>query len=272
MGVAGLPMGMVLVAVAVVLLPIGIVASRYDSLVDKQDKDIGTLLRVLGSTASATGTTLHEALGRIDMRSVDSLTLSAGLLLTRLKSRASPALCWRRFVVETGSEVIKRSVKVFVDGVSLGGEPMEVGSRASLLAVNIGFLRAKRKVISTTFAWLSLVMHVVTIFLLVFAIEIVGGFGRLVESAGVAGQAAGQGPPLTILINYSFQQVQFLERLITPVVIGLSLTNAMAPKVAEGSYSLKLFLYLSLTLFGSGLSMLIAPQLADMIFGLGVTL
>ncbi|MDP3064884.1 MAG: hypothetical protein Q8O40_17030 [Chloroflexota bacterium] len=266
---AGASVGWVLILVGLLLVPIGIASSKYDGRVTRQDADISSFYRVLGSTATAIGTTPAEAMGRIDLRSMDSLAAPVKRLYERLKARAPLQLSWGRFVTETGSELIGRSVRVFLDGVSLGGEPEEVGNRASVMTTKVNFMREKRKLVSSSFGWLSLAIHATISFLLVFVIEIVAGFGSMVQSAGVADLAMGGGAAGNSMLSFSFQNMQFLQFLMPLVLIALSIINALAAKVADGGYLYKFFLYLGITLFTSGLAIAIAPKLAGMIFGMG---
>jgi len=268
LALAGMSLGWVLIVVGITLSPIGIASWRLDATVSKRDGDISTFLRVLGSTATAIGTTPVEALGRMDLRSIGSLAPAVKRLHTMLRSRITPELCWSRFVSETGSELISRGVRVFLDGVSLGGEAEEVGSRAALLTMKVNSLRAKRRLVSTTFGWLSLIMHTTIVFLLVFVLEIVDGFGRMVAAAGMADLASGQGMAVSSVLSFNFQNMEFLQGLIIPVALILGLVNALAPKVTDGGYSHKLFLYLSATLVATGLALVVAPTLATMIFGI----
>lgn len=262
------PIGLVLAAIGVVLLPIGIVASRLDKKVDDRDNDVSAFLRVLGATATAIGTTPTEALGRMDLRAIGSLAGSAKRLYTMLRARISPELCWNRFVTETGSELINRSSRIFVEGVTLGGEAEEVGTQASEMTMKVNFLRAKRKLVASSFGWLALIMHATIVFLLVFIIEIVNSFGTMVQSAGVAGLASGNGAAASSVMSFNFQNISFLRMLMIPVVIILSVINAITPKVTDGGYSHKFFFYLGATLVAAGLSLDAAPKLTHMLFNL----
>ncbi len=266
--IAGVSVGWVLVAAGAMVLPIGIAGWRLDNSVSKYDDDVSGFIRALGATASAIGTTPVEALGRMDLRSIGSLAPAVKQLYILPRSRINPDLCWRRFVAGTGSELVNRGVRVFMDGVNLGGDAEEVGSRASLLTMKVNFLRAKRKLVSTTFAWLSLIMHATVVFLLVFILDIVGGFAKVVEAAGVAGLASGEGAAMGSILSFNFQNLEFLRWLIVPVIIVLSVINAVTPKVADGGYSHKFFFYLGATLFTAGVSLVAAPKLASIIFGL----
>jgi flagellar protein FlaJ len=268
----GVSVGWVLMVIGAMALPIGIAAKRYDKDVTRKDADIGTFLRVLGTTATSIGTTPAEALGRIDLRAMASVAPDVRKLYTLLKSRVKPELAWQRFVEGTGSELIARSVRVFSDGVGLGGDAEEVGRRASLLATKVSNLRAKRKLVSTTFGWLSVAMHATVVFLLVFVMEIVGQFGNLVQSAGAV-TASDPNSPIALgsVFGFSFESMAFLQMLMAPVMIVLSIVNALAAYVADGGYTHKVFFNLGLTLLAAGVAAVLAPYLAAMIFSAAPT-
>ena len=105
---------------AALFLPVGFFSVRDDREIDKKDADIAPFLRALGGVTEATGTTIAEALSRIDVRSTGSLAPEVRKLRIRLQSGFEPALCWRRFVADTGSELVDRTIKVFCDGIPKG--------------------------------------------------------------------------------------------------------------------------------------------------------
>ena len=265
--VGGLQIGWILLLMGIILFPIGVVAGRFDYQVTRMDEDISTFMRTLGATISAIGGTTVEALGRMDLRSMDSLASSVKRLQMRLAARVVPALCWHRFVRETGSELINRSVRIFTDSMDMGGDPEEIGDRASFMTMKVKYLREKRKLVSQTFGWLTLAMHGTIVFLLIFIMEVVNGFGRLVAQAGAADTITGQAASLGTVLSFNLESMQFLQMLMIPVVIALSFINAIAAKVADGGYMHKFFYYFGLTLFASGVALVLTPVLANMIFG-----
>lgn len=267
--VVGISPGFVLVAVGAIIFPIGFSAAKLDRSIAKQDTDMSSFMRGLGATATAIGTTPGEALGRMDLRSTDSLAKPVTQLYTMLQARIETAICWTNFVMDTGSELVNRSIRVFVDGVGLGGDAEEIGNRAALLTRKVDQLRAKRRLISSTFGWLAVAMHVTIVFILVFIIEVVAGFSGLITDAGVGDVATGGGSAADAALSFDFENITFLRTMILPVVIILSVINAVAPKVTDGGYSHTIFVYIGVTLFTTGMNILIAPILAGAIYSIG---
>ena len=273
LGSVGLAMGAspgwLLVGVGLMMIPIGVVSASLDRAVTRQDGDISAFLRTMGATASAMGATPVEALGRMDLRSINSLSSAVTRLHTMLLARITPLLCWQRFVAETGSELINRGVRVFLDGVRLGGDAEEVSNRAAVLTMKVNFLRAKRKLVSSSFGPLCMMMHVTTVFLLLFIIEIVDGFGRLITNAGLGELATGQGTAAQAGLSFQFENISFLQGMVIPVVIFLSIINGITPKVTDGGYTYTICLYIGITLLTTGFCMIATPMLANVIFDIG---
>ena len=111
----GWGLGWAMILTAVMVLPVGLLMVRDDTKIDKRDADIAPFLRSLGGVTKAIGTTVAEGLSRIDVRSTGSLAPHVRRLQIGLDSSIDPDLCWRRFVAETGSELIDRTVRVFWD-------------------------------------------------------------------------------------------------------------------------------------------------------------
>lgn len=263
----GMDMGKVLVVAGVLLFPIGVISLSNDRKINKKDAEIGTFLRALGGIGSAIGATMTEALRRLDMRSIPALMPHLKTLATRLSLGLNPALCWRRLAAETGSEVIKRSIDMFWEATSMGGEAEKVGSRASLFATTVGYLRARRGLISSTFRWLSLAIHVAAVSLLLFIVEIVSSFARLIQGLTMEQADAPSYDAYGTVFNFDLASIQSLHPMVAIVVVVLSVVNAVAPHVTAGGHALNFFYYLGITLFLSGVAFLAVPPVVELIFG-----
>lgn len=139
-------LGFGFLALGISLLPAGLYTYIDDNKVSQLDQGLSKFIRALGNVAESLGTTLSNAMTKIDRRSLGSLEPYVKRLQSRLKSQLSPKVCWDRFVDETGSELARRSTAMLVDGVSLGGSPDKVGGIASDYAMSLALLRAKRHV------------------------------------------------------------------------------------------------------------------------------
>jgi archaellum biogenesis protein FlaJ (TadC family) len=146
------------------------------------------------------------------------------------------------------------------------GDADEIGRRASLLGSKMNQLRDKRRLVSGSFMYLSMAMHAVIGFLLIFIVEVVNGFQALIMTAGV-NVPGGPGAALGSVLAFNQSNLAFLSYAMVPVLLVLGVVNALAPKVADGGYSYTIYYYLAITTMLGGSSMLIAPILANLIFG-----
>jgi len=262
---AGVGLGWALMAAAASMFPIGVAGTIFDRQVTRKDSDISTFLRSLGNVASAIGVTVSNALDRLDLRSTANLVKDVECLRSRLISRLRPDLCWQHFSLETGSETIYRSVKMFNDATRLGGDPEEVGNRSSLLAMSLDFLRAKRGQVSSSFILLVLGMHVALVALLLFVTQTITIFSETVK--GVYTDAVTGLPTTAVQVfSFSFEKIGLLNTLVVPVILVLAGANAFAIKAADGGNKYKLFTYLGVTLGLSGAALVFVPIMAHRIF------
>jgi len=256
----GLGPAWTMIGAAVVLFPLGLISDMADRKITKKDAEIGSFLRSVGGMATSTGTTLKEALNKIDMSSFPVLQPDIQRLDTRLRALVSPLVCWQRFGNETGSRLIRQATGIFFEAVRLGGDPERVGFLCSLFASRTAMLRAKRRTVVSTFTWLTLVMHVVVAGLMVFVLEIIHNFLIMMQAAITPDEAELAAENLAMpLANFSPQQMQFLDAITVMMVVLLAVISAMAIIASDGGYKFKLTLHLSVLLFMSGICFWIVP-------------
>ena len=246
----------------VCLIPAGIFAYRDDAQVNTLDKELSNFVRSLGNVAEALGSTLTVAVNTIDRRSLGSMEPYIRRLQIRLNKRLSPQVCWRKFNDEIGSELVFRTMNMFVDGVSLGGSPGKVGAVASEYSMNVALLRAKRYVIALPFSFLTIPLHGAMTALLIFVLEIMSSFSNQIQlsSSELGAGSAALVPSLPVFQGWDMGQISVLTMA---AVLVLTLSNTLAPKFATGGHNLKLAFYGSIMCTISGLNMLMIPPLAS---------
>jgi len=263
----GADMGWVMMAASALMLPVGLLIMWDERKIDKRDSDIAGFLRSLGSVSKAIGSTLTEALGRLDFRSVASLQAGVRRLYNRLRSGMKPELCWERFIAETGSEHINRSVHIFWDGVSVGGDPQQVGNQSSMFAMKIALLRAKRRMVSSGFSWLCIVMHTAIATLLVFIYQVMLTFSTAVQAMQSESDEMAGFTSLPILGFFlGGTQLEMLRLMVIVVIVVLTGANAVAIKVTGGGHNYKYLFYLSIMLAISGAAFIFVPEAVSMVF------
>lgn len=262
-------LGLAMLAAAVIVLPTGLMMVWDDRSIDKFDSDVAGFLRSLGGITKAIGTTVTEALGRLDFRSLASLRKPVTILNTSLLLGIKPELCWQRFVGTTGSEHINRSIQIFWDSIAVGGDPEKVGTQASKFAMKVALLRAKRKLVSSSFSFTCIVIHATIAMLLVGIYQILVNFSKLLQNMGV--DKSGSMDALSNLPTFQFfaessSSLQLLNMMVTAMLIMLTVVNAASIKVIDGGHNLKFLFYFGIMLAISGLSLLLIPDLLKGVF------
>jgi flagellar protein FlaJ len=258
----GLDLGWILIGIAVLLLPVGIVSLMSDRITTKKDVEFSTFLRSLGGMATSTGTTLKQALTKIDLSSFPALEPDIRRLSTRLQALVDPEICWNKFGTESGSKLIQETSGIFYGAVKAGGDPERVGYLCSLFTARTSQLRAKRRLTAGTFSGLTNVMQVIVAGLMVFILSIVKDFAAMVDTLMPKDTAALQGQPMAMsLISISASDLQFLSMITIVMILLLALVGTAAIIFCDGGYKLKAALYLALTLLVSGISLLVVPPM-----------
>lgn len=261
--------------VSALLAPIGIVGMIDSKRIEKADKDISPFLKSLGSIAGTTGTTLTSATEHLDKKSVASLESNVKRLYKRLRNGINPKVCWRYFIGETGSELIKKATSVFLDATELGGNPMKIGETISKSSLGIVLLRGKRKLVSSGFMNLLIPLHAVMSGVLMFIYRIMFSFNNAVaemmekHSTEVKGAAGSMPMPSGLSffnIGSSSIDLSFMANFVTFVVLILTLSSAFAAKFASGGSNYKLCFYISVMFLISALIIFTVPIIADKIF------
>ncbi len=260
--------GLGFLIVGIALIPSGIFAYMDDMRVDKIDQEVATFVRSVGRLAGALGTTTAVAAARMDRKSLGALEPYIHRLQTRLKSNLSPELCWESFRDEVGSELMNRSSRMLVDGAALGGPPERVADLASNYALNIALLRAKRKVASGTFAYLTMPLHFALTSLMVFILEVMHSFDSRLNAAveelsKMGGGSGGSVISVSSLPVFQHQDLAFVSLLTLVVIVGFTIANTITPLFATGGHPIKTTFYASIMCIFSGISLMVVPSIAQ---------
>ncbi len=268
----GFELGWTFLILAIFLFVPGFIITRDDKRIGKLDADIPTVVRVLGGVTSAIGTTVTQALGQIDRRSMGSLTPEIDRLHLRLLAGIEPEMCWDRFVDETGSELVDRTKNMFWDALNLGADAGRAGTASALFSSNIAFLRANRDMVATTFRYLIMPLHGAMIALLLFIPEIMKLFSLNIQASadfltdGGSSNLPNSSMAIGELFTFGDINLGLVNFLVTFVVIVLTGADAFAPKAAEGGSNLKLIYNLAIMLTITGVMMIAVPMFANSIF------
>jgi flagellar protein FlaJ len=265
-------LGVALIVAALLILPVGVLTQKLESKIDSRDRDIADFLRSLGSVAAARGSTVIDSLKHIDQRAIGSLESELVRLLCRVAAGIQTSRAWARFIGETGSDLIHRVVRAFWDASDHGGDTEKIGRLCGDMALRVYLLRAKRKLVSSTFTYVVIPMHIALVGVMVFISEVVTAFNEklLQAQAFVSGENTTTLNPKDIGIPeaLAFQEFDtgFIKLMVLMVILALTLVNAFAPRAASGGHNLKIALFAAATMFASGVVLLLVPPMAAKMF------
>ena len=150
----------------------------------------------------------------------------------------------------------------------MGGDVEKVANLASQFALKISLLRAERKLVSTTFSWVVVPLHVVLMSILLFVTEVVQIFGAAladVQEQSLESDVVAQAGVSNVLL-FQFPALDFIPPFVGTVAIMLTLANSFAPYAADGGHKLKLCFYGAIMFFISGLTLILVPEMVQALF------
>ena len=270
--IAGAGLGWAFIALGVGLIPPGFIMNWDARKLSKRDNDLSTTMRMLGGVTSAMSATVSEALNHIDKRSMASLEPYLARLQVRMNARIDADKCWKRFVQETGSEMIDRTVRIFWDAIRVGGDADQVGQNTAYFAATVTALRMKRALVSSTFQFLVFPLHGAVVGLLIFIINVMSLFGQILIASAPEQtyEFSTRSPEIeaaaSSLASFGVANMEFLNLLIMTTVISLTIANAFAISFASGGHWMRTTFNLGVLGLVSGILMVIIPGAADGVF------
>ena len=181
-------------------------------------------------------------------------------LLARLTIGVDPKVSWRKLIVETWSELLRRNVNVLFDAIDAGGDLANVGTVLSETSFRIMDIRKQRIQVTKAFESTVYIIHSLLVAVLTFVLELLSIFYKLMLTL----QTVESGLH-TIL---PFQPIPLDTTILATVVfiIVMAITNAFAIKVAQGGMYETVWVPLSVLLAISGLVMFGIKFMTSMMF------
>jgi flagellar protein FlaJ len=254
------------------LLPAGFIMNRDSGRLLKLDADVATATRMLGGVTDAIGTTVSDALGKVDRRSLGSLEPYFRRLEVRVRSGITPDRCWDHLIRESGSELMERTINIFWDALTIGGNPLVTGKTAAFFSAEISLLRQKRALVAQTFGYLTVPLHAAMVGLLIFIVNVMQLFAESMLSdtdavdPGAAGAAVPDIANSSGFNTFAAVNFEFLNLIITMVVVVFTIANAVAPWAASGGHRMRAGYQIGVMMVVSGVCMTVIPPLSRMIF------
>ncbi|ADB58433.1 archaellar assembly protein FlaJ [Archaeoglobus profundus] len=269
--------GLGLVLSGIILLPLGIFGWIDDKKITKRDEAYTAFIRSVGSIVAGAGVSVAEALSRIDQKNLSELKDLVTKLYRRLSMGLDHRLSWEKFMGESGSYLIHKLTKIFVDAADMGGDTDAIGEIVSSSNLEMVLLRLKRGLIASGFVNLVIPLHISMVGLLLFITRILNRFTTLV-SMMFASQMATIGSTTDVLnrvpvtgLNlglFGSLPLELIGKYSLIISLILILANTLAMKVVKGGANYFLYFYGSILMITSGLLMIVVPPMVDWIFSI----
>ncbi len=261
-------LGIAMIVSALLLTPIAWLVWQDDKKIDQRDRDMPAFLRGLGSVMGAVGTTVAEGLSRLNRRSLGAMETHVRKLYVRLTNDLPPELTWARLAGESGSELVTRTVRIFSDGIKVGGDPAAVGDLASSFGQKVSLLRASRSMVSNSFAFVVVPMHAALLGIILFVTEVVVIFGNKiadVQSENLDSDLIAEAGVSNAIV-FAAPDAAFIRLLVVISIIMLTLANSFAPYAASGGHRYKIFNYAVIMMMISGIFYIVIPEIVQGLF------
>lgn len=186
-----LPVGVAFAIGTIPLLPVGMLAKGYENRIKRREENYSAFIRSLGASAASKGGSPREVLKQVKTHNFGPLTDMVENLYARLTWRLNDPLAWKYFSAESGSKLVESFNDMFIEGISFGGKPDQIGEIISDNVVRILNLRKARYSTAGTFRGMIIGMTASMAFVMFIGVGILGVMSQFFDTTqDVAEQAA----------------------------------------------------------------------------------
>ena len=233
---------------ALPLIPAGIYARKVENTIREIDsfypifvRSFGIAYSLIGHSPTALRSTLRSDYGL--------LTRLLRKLLARLVLGVDPAIAWRRLVIDTWSEMVRRLTNILYDSIDAGANMARVGTVLSDTAYSLLELKKQRKQVTKTFEYSLYMVHALLAGIVMAVIKLLSIF-NMILSKFQAMKVAVQLPLMFHPLGLSM-----IEQILPVFMVLVSIVNAYAVRAAHGGLWQIMLLPLAVFLLSSGLVM-----------------
>ncbi len=247
----------IMVIVGLILLPIGIIIKRVEGTISNIDEFFPVFIRSFGAHL-ATIPNMVKALEPLLISQIGKLKKPLMRLYARLSNGVDPQIAWEVFAAESGSELTRRGVKIFIDTVEHGGDIEGIGALISDHHNEMLRLRKQRLQVSKTFESTLYIMHAATIIILVFVTKLMIAFSTILS------QLMAEAPTgLSDIFPFKALDAPLLVNASLVLSILLTILNGMAVTRVSPGHSQSFYYYAALLAIISGISIAASSTLID---------
>lgn len=230
----------------------GYLAKRIENNIKHTESYFPTFIRSFGNTLSMVSLPVYAL--RSSLRSdFGPLTTPLKKLYARLSNGISEEIAWRLFELETGSEMIRRMMNIFIDTMLKGGKVSIVGNTISNISERLIEMRKKREQTAKTFESVIYMLHSITVVIIVFIMNLVNLLSYYLSSLkSIIPIGNVSGTLITLISIFS--------------IIVITIMNALTIKIAQRGFYQTFWYYFAILMTISGSIILITNMLVSILF------
>lgn len=276
--VLGINFGLICMLVGIMLAPLGYLGWIDDSNIISRDEDFTTFIRGLGSIMGGMGLTIGPALADVDRKSLHVLGPFVDSVYSKMNIGLEETLVWRKFIMETGSNLIYKYLGIFRDSINLGAGANEVAYIVSGSMLEQTLLRQKREMLATGFIVLLIPMHVAMIGIFAFLYNILITMSHAISSvlktfeetsSALSSSSSSVGGSMMGSINIftNFPEDKMQTFIITSIMI-VTVANILAGRIVKGGHRYMYYFFGSILLTLTGIMYIAAPIIVKVLFAI----
>ncbi|MCE4609131.1 MAG: type II secretion system F family protein [Desulfurococcales archaeon] len=252
-----LTLGIAVTLAGIPMLVPGIIALMYESRVNNVDTFFPVFIRSLGSFIS-TIPSLKHAISQVLRADLGGLSKLIYRFHSRLENEIPPDIVWKRFAIESGSELVRRGSRIFQDTIEYGGDTELAGKAISDHNNMLLGLRRLRNQIASNFTSTTIVIHSTVVAISMFVLGLITYFNEVLM------QLTSQLTPE--VAGYIFIQpvnIEFLNKTIYAFVVMLTIINSYLIAKVRPFSQRSFWIYLGIMLITTGVSAYLSSRAVD---------
>ena len=230
------------------MIPAGLVSLVHESRVQNVDTFFPVFVRSLGSFLE-TIPSLKYAIKQVLRTDLGRLSKMIKRFHTRLENEIPPQIVWKRFAIESGSELVRRGARIFQDTAEYGGNKELAGVIISDFNNSLLSLRRQRAQIASNFTTTAIIIYATVVLITIFVVGLMEYFNDVLNTL-----LSGLSADVSDLVFIKPIDLDIINKTIYLFLIALAVVNAiLIAKVRP--YSLRTFwLFMGIMLIVTGVS------------------
>jgi flagellar protein FlaJ len=245
------------------LLILGALAGRVEAKVMRKDDNFPTFIRTVGASAGVRGGSLTPVIGALRLHNYGALTEDIKALYRRL-TLGDVNRSWRFFAGETGSNLIDKFSRIFIESAYSGGDTAEIGETlGNSFSRMIALRKFRRQLASSLKGMLYSAMVGISISIFII-VTLVDSLGRGLFGGGSISLSGIEFMP----VKFTAVQLEmsFIATLVWVLLLLHAAISSVIIKIVDGGHMYNsLVHYVAMLWIGTVITVLVPKLFASII-------